>query len=128
MDVERVRRGADRAAAAEELLERRQEIRRAPAVVLGEPGNRVAIAVSPRALERHPEEVLVRAELVVGHDSGLAPEHGRPEERVARLLEPRWEAREAAARVRDADGDGWCPAADRLAERLDERRLARARD
>ena len=66
-----------------------QERGRALAVVLGDARDRVAVRVADVAVERHAQEVLVRAELLVGHHAGRPLEDGRAEQRVARLLEAR---------------------------------------
>jgi len=63
----------------------------------------VAVGVAHAAVERHAQEVLVGAELLVRHDTRGPLEHGRPEQRVPRLLEAGGERRGAAADVRDAD-------------------------
>ena len=125
MHVKRLGGRADAPAAAQELLKRFQE-RGAPlGVVLREPGDGVAVDVADAGVEGHPEEVLVRAELVVARHPALALEDARSEQRVARLLEPRREARRSAADVRDADRRR--PAELRVegAERIEQRLLAR---
>ena len=85
---QRLGRRADVAAPAEELLERRQELRLPLLVVGGEPTDGVDRRVAePRTVVRDSEQVLVRAELVVDDDARLPAEHGGAGERVACLLE-----------------------------------------
>ena len=64
---------------------------------------RVGVLVPHAAVERHAQEVLVRAELLVRHDARRALEHARSEQRVPGLLEAGRERGGAAADVRDAD-------------------------
>ena len=106
VDVERLGGGADVAATAQELLERSEERGRALAVVVGDPRDGLPVRVAHAAVERHPEEVLVRAELVVGHHARRAQKHGRPEERVRAPPRSRPGSSRPAADVRDADRDG----------------------
>src|SRR6185503_2246209 len=101
VDVQRLRRRADVAPSPEELLEGAQERGLALAVVLGDLRDQVALRVADRGVERHAEEVLVRAELLVGHHSGCTADN-RAEQRVPGLLEAGLEARRARAGVRDA--------------------------
>src|SRR3990170_1075221 len=102
--VEGLRGGADVAAAAQELLERPQERGLALAVVLGEAGDGVAVRVAHARVEGHAQEVLVRPELLVGHDARLPLQPGRAEEGVAGFLEAGGDGGGAPARTRDAHG------------------------
>ncbi len=74
-------------------------------------------------VERHAQQVLVRAELLVGHHAGC-PADDRAEQRVPGLLEAGLEACRPLAGIRDPDRDR-APdlGMDRL-DPLDERRLA----
>ena len=111
VDVQRLGRRGDVAAAAQELLERGQERGRAQAIVLGEPRDRVAVGVADVGVERHPQQVLVRAELVVGHDArARAEQHARAEQRVPRLLEAGPEAGGPAAGRSTRRSSGRCRA------------------
>src|SRR3954447_22701464 len=106
MDEEGLRGAADVAAAAEELLERGEQRAGALPVVVGELRHGVDGGIPRARIERDPEEVLVRAELLVAHDPTVAAHHGLAEERVPRLLEAVSKRFGADADARDADRRG----------------------
>ena len=61
------------------------------------------VDVAHAGIERDPQQVPVRAELVVAHHGRLAAQHGRTEQRVPRLLEPVGDGSLADADGRDPD-------------------------
>jgi hypothetical protein len=105
MDVESFRGRADVSPPPQELFQRLQERRRTMAVVLGDARHCVTVGVAGRGVERHAQEVLVGAELVVGHNAGAATDDRGAEKGVTGLLEAGGEARRALTRVRDTDRD-----------------------
>ena len=106
VDVQRLGGRADRAVPAQELLERREELRAALRVVLGELRDGVDGRVADAAVDGDAEEVLVGAEVVVRENSRLPGEDGRADERLLRLREAVRERSLALAHARDADRHG----------------------
>ena len=127
MDVQRLRRRADRAVPAEELLERREELRAALRVVLGELPDGVDRRVADAAVDGDAQEVLVRAEIVVGEHGRLPGENDRADERLLRLGEAVGERRLALAHARHADRDGLGRARRGARRSRSRKRLARRR-
>ena len=101
---------------------------RAQPVVFRDACHGVSVGVAHVAVEGHPQEVLVRTELLVGHHARRPLKNRRAEERVAGLLETRGEGVRAAADVREADRHGSAEPLLRLAHVGDELLVSLRRD